>query len=79
MKKYLEERVEELETELKYIKEVLKLNKENNTSSLGEITFSKSDIESISPDQQHICFKDYPEYPNFLGSWDEKNIEDVIK
>jgi hypothetical protein len=35
-------------------------------------------MESISPDQQHLCFEDYPEYPNFLGSFDS-NPEDVIK
>mgnify|MGYP000647541048 FL=1 len=78
MKKYLEERMDELEMELKLIKEALKLDKEKDTSSLNEITFSKSDMESISPDQQHLCFKDYPEYPHFLGSFDS-NPEDVIK
>ena len=69
MKKYLEERMDVLEMELTLIKETLKLDK---------ITFSKSDMESISPDQQHLCFEDYPEYPNFLGSFDS-NPEDVIK
>jgi predicted Rossmann fold nucleotide-binding protein DprA/Smf involved in DNA uptake len=78
MKKYLEERMDELEMELTLIKETLKLDKEKDTSSLDKITFSKSDMESISPDQQHLCFEDYPEYPNFLGSFDS-NPEDVIK
>jgi predicted Rossmann fold nucleotide-binding protein DprA/Smf involved in DNA uptake len=78
MKKYLEERMDELEIELTLIKETLKLDKEKDTSSLDKITFSKSDMESISPDQQHLCFEDYPEYPNFLGSFDS-NPEDVIK
>jgi hypothetical protein len=78
MKKYLEERMDELEMELKLIKEALKLDKEKDTSSLDKITFSKSDMESISPDQQHLCFEYYPEYPNFLGSFDS-NPEDVIK
>ena len=78
MKKYLEERMDELEMELKIIKEALKLDKEKDNSSLDKIKFSKSDVESISPDQQHLCFEDYPEYPHFLGSFDS-NPEDVIK
>ena len=78
MKKYLEERMDELEMELKLIKEALKLDKEKDNSSLDKITFNKSDVESISTDQQHLCFEDYPEYPHFLGSFDS-NPEDVIK
>jgi len=84
MKKYLEQRLEELELEVKLLKAKIKLNETKDTSKY------------LNNYPKYDPFKDYmynsnanstyefnsetilPPYPDIWDSWDEKNPEDVI-
>ena len=84
MKKYLEQRVEELESEVKLLRAKLKLNETKDTSKYLNNYSKYEPLKSVynsslnlmsTPDSETA----FPPYPNILGSWYEPNPEDVIK
>ena len=80
MKKYLEQRVEELELEVKLLRAKIKLNEPNGTSKYIN-NYSKYDpFKDYMHDSNvnSMSETDFPPYPDILSSWDEKNPKDVI-
>ena len=91
MKKYLEQRVEELELEVKLLRAKIKLNEPNGTSKyinnypkydpLKSVYNPNNDYmyessATLTPEQDSET--SLPPYPDILGSWVEKNPLDVI-
>jgi hypothetical protein len=83
MKKYLEQRVEELELEVKLLRAKIKLNEPNNTSKYINNYPKYDPLKSAYNSSAHLdpeqsSETSFPPYPDIWGSWVEKNHLDVI-
>jgi hypothetical protein len=91
MKKYLEQRVEELELEVKELKAKIKLNDTKDTSKYLNNYSKYNPLKSVynscddymyNPSVNLMSEPDletaFPPYPDIWGSWVEKNHLDVI-
>ena len=80
MKKYLEQRVEELELEVKLLRAKIKLNEPNGTSKYIN-NYPKCDpFKDYMHDSNvnSMSETDFPPYPDILDSWDN-NPDDIVE
>jgi hypothetical protein len=93
MKKYLEQRVEELELEVKLLRAKFKLEETKNKSTSSYLNnYPKYDpLKTAYPPDTDYMYNShvnlmsepdletaFPPYPHISGSWDEINPEDAI-
>jgi hypothetical protein len=93
MKKYLEQRVEELELEVKLLRAKFKLEETKNKFTSSYLNnYPKYDpFKTAYPSDADYMYNShvnlmsepeletaFPPYPHISGSWDEINLEDVI-
>ena len=93
MKKYLEQRVEELELEVKLLRAKFKLEETKNKSTSSYLNnYPKYEpLKTAYPQDTDYMYNshvnlmsepdletDFPPYPHISGSWDKINPQDVI-